>query len=301
VQGGLRALVAVLGEEPEEGGQQVGVEGQLEPSDELGVDDSRVQGDGLDPYFFLPAALVQLLGEHDVAEFGDGVVGQGVVVLVVAQVLEVDHHLAAFADGAETGLGADVDDPALLGVLELVEQERSEVEVPQVVGTDLALHSVLCHGELREAHDAGVVDQDVDLEVPRIHLVRALLDRLLAGKVQQVQYHLRVASLLHDLVPCPLAPLLVPAEQQHLGPHRGQLFRSLVPDPRIGPCNGHYLSSQVLALFAVGACRPQSYESVEGQTQEQAEKETGPGLFNGAEGVEDFLDNIHLGLQMMMT
>jgi hypothetical protein len=90
------------------------------------------------------------------------------------QVVEYDR-------GQQVGAGADGHDPRAMGGGERVVQPGGEGEVAQEVRGELHFPALAGALELRERHDAGVVDQDVQRLVPGSG---EAADGVLVGQVQ---------------------------------------------------------------------------------------------------------------------
>lgn len=67
------------------------------------------------------------------------------------------------ADGAEAvAVAGNVDDAGALGSEDLFHDEVGQEKVPEVIGSKLHLEAIRRHG-VRDGHDAGVVDDNVNL------------------------------------------------------------------------------------------------------------------------------------------
>lgn len=83
---------------------------------------------------------------------------------------------------------------------ELVGEEVGEKERADVVGSKLALDAVVGFGIFLDGHDAGVVDQDIDLAHAGVDLGGGLANRLLIAKLEGDELSLDAGVHLLDLL-----------------------------------------------------------------------------------------------------
>src|SRR5690606_28242272 len=140
---------------------------------ELRVDDTRVNGVG--HHGRLPETPAQLKGKKNIGELRAPVGGPGLVAAFAAQVVKVD----ALAGSGAVRLAAHHDDSAVVG--EGIETEARERKVSNVVREELALVAV-DELELRERHDAGVIDDGVEGAL-RADLARGSFQRFEIDKI----------------------------------------------------------------------------------------------------------------------
>ena len=115
----------------------------------------------------------------------------------------------------------------------------------QVVGAELHLEAVGRQAALGESHDAGVVDEDVELAAIAGVALRELAHRRQVGQVEQRKFDRR----LRRLGPHPLesigAPALVATRENDVGAMTGELERRLIAEATVRPRDHGDFSAQV--------------------------------------------------------
>ena len=168
----------------------------------------------------LGQAALQLGREEQVGELGLAVGGPALVAAAVpVEVVEAD-----LADPVRDRRDSDdaLADPR--------QQQVGQREVAEVVGADLQLEAVLC-ARLGRGHDAGVVDQDVEVAVPALG---ELPDRREVGEVEPAH---------RDGTPHVGRGLLAPGGVAHGEGHAragaGELAGGDPADPAVGAGHDH--------------------------------------------------------------
>lgn len=124
---------------------------------------------------------------------------------------------------------ADRDDARVAGGGESVAQAEGEREMPEMVRGELRLPALTGAVQVRQGHDARVVDQNVQWTLPR---GREGSDGGTVGQFQPGDQNTVVAGLRRDLGRGAFAGFDVPDRERHLGSRRGQSPRGLDADAR---------------------------------------------------------------------
>mmetsp|Transcript_6415 Transcript_6415/g.13462 ORF Transcript_6415/g.13462 Transcript_6415/m.13462 type:complete len:242 (-) Transcript_6415:131-856(-) len=220
---------------------------------QLGCDDSWVDSDGNDlalAALALALALqpsVQLPCVEHIGQLGLAVGPPGLVLGWRVHLLLLENPLARVAHVVRAA--RDVDHAALRGPwlvgrpFHVWEEELGEEEVAEVVGGPLELEAVLGAGEAGQRHDAGVVDEQVQVLPRPLELVGEALHALERAEVQLHRLH-RASPLAHrrdlgsDLPLDPVRPsalFLAPSARQYdLAPSAGERTRRRKADARVG-------------------------------------------------------------------
>jgi hypothetical protein len=103
----------------------------------------------------------------------------------------------------------DVDDARLAAASQQGQQEPSEREVPQVVGSQLHFEAVSGELSLGQSHDAGVIDQQIDRPFKALNSSDEICNRCEIGEIEALETQQRSGSQRPDFAEDPAAMRLV--------------------------------------------------------------------------------------------